>query len=492
MSPPRPVTLRHIILYGLGDIYGGGSFILISLLYYFFLTEEVGLSPVLAGLVVGVGKFWDGASDPFVGYLSDGTRSRFGRRRLYFLVGLLPVALTFYLLWVPVRLESPWLTAGWHAFAMLLFNTVFSLIMVPYAALGAELSEDYQVRNRLTAVRMAFSLLSSALSGTLPDLLLKSAPTRAEGFMWIGAAFGLLYMLPWPLVFLGTWEAPAPAAPPRRFRLREALVGMVSLLRSRSSRLHILMYICAYTAMDALLMLFPYYLKWNLNRAVQAQAMGSLMAAQVLTIPVYTLLANRTGQATAFRVGLGVFGVGVALSTRLEGSEPLGVLMATTALIGAGLSAAVMMPWAMFPSLVDVDELVTGQSRSGQYSAAMTLIRKLVQALIATQAIALCLELIGYQEGASAQAASTVTGLKWLFFSLPLAFILLGMGVSLRFLITPQRHALLRLELSRLRRGGSKEEAPLETRQVLEALTGVPYGSLYPAPAPERARSEAA
>ena len=481
----RKVALRHILIYGLGDIFGGGSFLLISMFYLFFLTEEVGLAPWLAGIVLGAGKVWDAISDPLMGYLSDHTRSRFGRRRVYFLAGVLPIALSFYLLWIPVRAESPYVTAAFYALAYLVFNTVFTMVMVPYAALGAEMSPDYQVRNKLTAARMLFSLLSAALAGTLPPLLLKAAPSPAAGYTWIAMAFGVLYALPWLVVFAGTWEA-EPAGPEAPFTgLPGALKSALSLLSNRSFRIHILMYISAYTAMDVLMILFRYYLKWNIGREVMPQAMGALMGAQILAIPLYLQIANRHGQGRALRVGLVIFASGMALSYFLGGDSPTYALMGVCAVIGAGLSAAVMMPWAILPSVVDVDELITTRARSGMYAGSMTLIRKLVQGLVATQAISVALTLIGYGEGAGgasrAQSPETIARLKILFFALPSAFILLAFLISFRFLITRETHALLREELDRLRRGGDKRDAPARTREILAAITGMPYDALYQA-----------
>ena len=92
MEENRPVKLKNLIAYGVGDIFGGGSFLIINMLFLFFLTEVVGMRPLYAGLVFGIGKIWDAISDPLMGYISDNTRSKFGRRRLYFLLGIIPIA----------------------------------------------------------------------------------------------------------------------------------------------------------------------------------------------------------------------------------------------------------------------------------------------------------------------------------------------------------------------------------------------------------------
>lgn len=106
LTTERPVTFKTLIAYGVGDIYGGGAFIIVSLFYMFFMTEVVGLSPALAGLALGIGKVWDAITDPLMGYLSDHTRSRYGRRRVYFLVGIVPIALSYIIMWIRVRASS--------------------------------------------------------------------------------------------------------------------------------------------------------------------------------------------------------------------------------------------------------------------------------------------------------------------------------------------------------------------------------------------------
>lgn len=490
MNEPRKVTTRNIVLYGLGDIFGGGSFLLISMFYLFFLTEEVGLSPLVAGIVLGAGKAWDAIADPLMGHISDRTRSRFGRRRVYFLAGVLPIALSFYLLWIPIpiRAESQLATALYYGLAYVVFNTVFTMVMVPYSALSAEMTSDYRTRNLLTGARTLCSLLSAALAGTTPSLILASAKSPASGYLRVGLLFGLLYALPFLLVFAGTWEMKRPEREHPPFRLADAVRGSLSLLENRSFRVHIAMYICAYTAMDALMILFRYYLRWNIGKDIMPQTMGALMAGQILTIPFYVRLANRRGQATAFRVGLVIFAAGMALSYALGSASPLPVIMAVCALIGAGLSAAVMVPWAILPSIVDVDELMTGETRSGAYAGAMTLLRKLVQGLLATPAISLALTLIGYAESSSgggasrAQSPETVARLKVLFFAMPSVFIVLAVVASLRFLITPETQALLRREIERLRQGGSREGASPETRAAVEGVTGKPYEAILAAP----------
>ncbi len=136
-----PFTTKFF--YGAGDIFGGGALILIGFYYLFFLTEVAGLNPVLAGLVLMLGKGWDAISDPLMGYITDQTRSRFGRRRVYFLAGILPIIITFTLLWSTPAFETQFGLFLFFLVMNILFNTTLTMVMVPYNALIPELTPSY-------------------------------------------------------------------------------------------------------------------------------------------------------------------------------------------------------------------------------------------------------------------------------------------------------------------------------------------------------------
>jgi len=74
--------------FGFGDVYGGGVFNIINFFYAIFLTDVVKIPPVYASTIFFVGKIWDAITDPIMGYISDRTKSRWGRRRPYFLFGV--------------------------------------------------------------------------------------------------------------------------------------------------------------------------------------------------------------------------------------------------------------------------------------------------------------------------------------------------------------------------------------------------------------------
>jgi len=469
----RPVTFKTLIAYGVGDIYGGGAFMIVSLFYMFFMTEVVGLSPALAGLALGIGKVWDAITDPLMGYISDHTRSRYGRRRVYFLAGIVPIALSYILMWIQIRSSSQIALFFYYLFAYIVFDAVITMVMTPYSALAAELSADYKVRNRLSGARLFCSGFSSLFAATVPSMIINAHKANpAQGYLIMSIIFGILFAVPWIFVFLGTWENPhlASTSVSRNF-MKEFL----SILSNKSFRIHLLMYIFAYSAMDMLMALFTYYLTYYLQRPnIYSIAMGTLMIVQLFMILVYTKIANTKGKRFAYILGMSIFLGGLFATVMLSPSTPLPLLMLVCAVIGLGTAAAVYIPYAILPNVIDVDELMTGQQRSGVYSGAMTLARKVVQGVIVMPLIGFFLQLVGFQ---SNQAQSPEVLSKFLIFFLvgPSIFLALGIIVATKFELSPKNSDILVKELERLRAGGKKEDVDPEVKAICEKLTGTRY-----------------
>lgn len=473
----RPVLMRNVIGYGIGDIYGGGAFLIVGMFFMFFLTEVVGMKPALAGLMFGVGKIWDGISDPLMGYLSDHTKSKYGRRRVYFLWGIIPIALTFAMLWIPIHSNSQALLFGYYLFAYILLDAALTMVMTPYSALPAEMSSDFRMRNRLSSSRLIFSGLSSLIAALVPSMIIGAFPGNpGRGHLVMGIVFGLVFALPWVIVYLSTWEnnAQRDSEANNNF-FRE----FATISRNKSFRIHFVMYVMAYTAMDVLMALFTYYLTYYLGRpGLYSIAMGALMVVQLAMMPVYTFIANRKGQALAYGIGLSIWAVGMFLTRGLNFDSSALAVATVCAVIGMGTSAGVLMPYAILPFVIDVDELITGEQRSGVYAGAMTLMRKLVQGLFALPAIGFMLQGIGFAAGKT-QSPEVLARFFAFFIGVPGILIVLGIISSTRFRITPKSHAVLRVELERLRAGGSLSDADPATVKLCESMSGQPFASCW-------------
>jgi oligogalacturonide transporter len=202
----KELRLSSKLAYGAADIYGGGTFLIVSIFYLEFLTR-LGIPAVLAGSIPLIGKIWDAISDPIMGSIVDRTKSKFGSKRFYLLLGSFIGAITFSLLWV--SLTGPMIFMYiFYLITFILFSTGFTIVMIPYNALLPEMIKDYHLRGQYTGVRMIFSAGSAILAGLLPNMIIKSFGENGNqiGYLYMGIFFGIVFFVSILFTFLKTWE----------------------------------------------------------------------------------------------------------------------------------------------------------------------------------------------------------------------------------------------------------------------------------------------
>ena len=185
---PRPLLL----LYGLPSFAGAAMMVPIYIHLPKFYSDVVGVPLGVLAIAIAAARALDALSDPLVGWLSDRTHTRFGRRRPYIALGAPLCAIAFYALFAPpasldARAASAWFTASFVAYFV--FHTLYGL---PYWALGPELSLDYHERSRLFGYREAFSILGTVLAATAPGLLVSAGGlSDRAAFVALGVGFSV-------------------------------------------------------------------------------------------------------------------------------------------------------------------------------------------------------------------------------------------------------------------------------------------------------------
>ena len=478
----RTPKLRNYISYGVGDFLGGGSFILIGVLFLNFMTQVVGMNPFYAGLLILIGKLWDGISDPMMGYITDRTRSRFGRRRVFFLIGMLPVFLTFSSLWIPVNIESQFALFMWYLVLFLLFSTAYTVTVVPYVALITDISLDYKIRSKFSGFKQFSSGFAGALCVVASQPIVSLFPPEEVhiGYMVMGIIYALFFSLPWIAVFFGTWELPRQLEEVKRQTPKEILRNFYSVFRNKSFRLHVGMFAFSFAGMDFVMALFLYFLEFYLEQpGLFPILMACFAGSQAISIGIYIKIANTYGKSKAYLVGTVMWMAGLTIMLTVpQESYSLAVLIISTMFLGSGICGATTMPWVMLPSVADVDEMITTEKRSGIYAGMMTLIRKIVSG-VTIFLVGVSLNFIGFDQEAAAQSVETQSYLRLLFIFGPFLVVFCGMLFSFKFKITPYTHRTLRNEIERLENGGSKDDCDKETRDVCQLLSGQEYETLY-------------
>lgn len=431
-------NLKQKLSYACGDIYGGSSFLIFSLFYMNFLILVEGLPVITTSIIVFIGKLWDAITDPIMGRISDRTRSRFGRRRLYFLIGILPVFLSFVMLFYSFGLENMTLKIIYHTFAYCFFGTAFTLVMIPYNAILSDMTSDYDERTSFTTVRMLFSAGSSMLAAVIPGIIIKSfggeanGPEQKMGYLIMALIFAAIFALCWFFAFKGTKEK-EDLPKPEKIGLREWL----SVLKTKPYRRFLAIFLTFQVGVDLVLALFIFYIDIVvLQYANYELVMGLILVFQVVFMAVMGGLAQKKGKAFPLYVGLPFWIAAMFAFIPLNTQTPIYVFCVLSVLIGAGAAAGNLATWSMLADIFDVDEMISGKRREGIYSGMTTFLRKAASGF-AVLLLGFGLRAIGFDQNQynilRADAASfdpaayaqggVVAGIKWMFILIPIVLL---------------------------------------------------------------------
>jgi GPH family glycoside/pentoside/hexuronide:cation symporter len=441
------------LAYGSGDTGFSLTSTLIGAYLAIFLTDVVGLAPGLAAAALFIGRTWDYVNDPMIGWLSDRTRTRWGRRRPFLLFGALPFGLAFLLLWWRPPLQAAAALTAYYALAYLIFDTASTFVAMPYLALTPELSDDYDERTSLTTYRMFFSIFASLLAFTVPLMIIGTfSPENARRVLLTGLLFGLASAAPIYWVFAGTRERKefSAASPPR---LRESWKSVVS---NRPFRLGLGIYVFTWIAVDLVQAIILYFLKYCVRREAEGDwIMGSIFVSAIASLPLWNLLARRWDKRVAFIAGVSFWtGVQLAIIT-LGPSTPLPVLIVLCVLAGVGVGAAHVLPWSILPDAVEYNEYTTGVRQEGTFYSVVTLAQK-VASSVAIPLSLLLLQLAGYRPNLAEQPPSAFLAIRLAMGVLP--GLLLGLGT-----FCAARYPIRREEFARIT--GILEEKRLAARE---------------------------
>ncbi len=441
----EPLSRRTKVLYGIGDTGFSLTSTLIGVYFLLFLTDVVGLRPGLAGLVILIAKQWDWINDPLVGYLSDRTRTRWGRRRPYLLFGALPFAIVFALMWWRPPIETQVGLALYYGGIYVLYDTVATCVYMPYFALTPELTQDYDERTSLTTWRMVFSIIGSLITFIVPWLIIGSfRPENADRVMENGILFAVLSAVPLLATFAGTRERAelASASPPG---LRESVRAAIG---NRPFRMAAGLYLLTWLTVSIVQAVLLYFLKYWLGMEAQSDTIFAVIfVTALLVLPFWQWASRRTEKRRAYIYGIGFWAVIQMVLVLVQPGTPLPVILGLGALAGIGVSAAHVLPWSIIPDTIEWDQATTGSRHEGMFYSLVMLAEKAAAGL-ALFLVGLALEWAGYVPNAARQAPAALSAIRVMTGPLPALLLVGGMVLAARFPLGRAEHRALRARLA--------------------------------------------
>jgi GPH family glycoside/pentoside/hexuronide:cation symporter len=383
-ASPEPLGWLRIWLYGIGEIPITASMVLFGLFLLFFYNTVMGLPAPLVGLAAAAGLGLDAVIDPLIGYQSDRSRHRLGRRRSYMLLGACTMGVCFAMIFFPPHV----LAMGhglfrWLLCCSILFRITTAIYRIPYLSLGAELTQDYDRRTVVNAVRSVCGLVGALLAAALSFELFFRAGTNGIdpklqylNYPKMGLAFGALLTATGLIAFFGTSGHRDPGGRNGTLHMLGFFRGFHLAVSNRAFRSIWLSFTAFYTAVILNASLAVYFFTWCAqvhDSRVLSAVQGAFGVGACIGIVLWLALAGRGEKRTCYVAGILGTAVMLGAATFLIGpGKPLGVgqawpLIAGYTLAGIFASALWVLPASMLADVVDQDELVSGWRREGVF-----------------------------------------------------------------------------------------------------------------------------
>lgn len=435
---------RTKLSYGIGGICDNTLYTLSGTYLLLFLTTVAGVSPAMAGTFTAIGSVWEAICAPVVGYLSDNTLSRFGKRKPFLIAAAFPVAIVTSLMFTAID-ASPAFKAVYYTGMLLLFWTAFSTEFISYMAWGSDLTEDYDERTVLRSYAYVFNQVGMCIGMVLPtmivDYCMNLGRTAAQAWQTVGVVAGVSGGAALLICALTITKDDSKNFVKPKEREKINLLGMfksiikdyLNIFKLKPIRFILgasIVYLIANTIFSSDRV---FYMTYNLN---MSQTQISLMmliitASGVAFVPFIAKLSAVFDKKTVFMAGIGVSGV-LMVAGRFVGIESLAAVIAVCLIY----SVANTCYWQLMPSMLydvcEVEELVSGKKHSGSVISLQALSESLSIA-VGMQALGIALELAGFASEQAVQPEGALTWVSNMFTLVPGIFMLLVFVIMTKY-----------------------------------------------------------
>ncbi|HMO17635.1 MAG TPA: glycoside-pentoside-hexuronide (GPH):cation symporter [Oligoflexia bacterium] len=462
----KALSFREKLSFGLGDISHGLSVSSITVWFLYYLTDVAGLSPFLAGLAVTIGRLWDAVTDPVMGWVTDNTTSRWGKRLPYLLFGAVPYAGAYFALWAVPAFESEIHMFIYVTLSLLLFNTCLTVVFVPYTSLTAALTVDYDERTSLTGFRMVSSQVAFLVGAVVPvsitTYLIANAPegswridyfgswagTAREGYLVMGGIFSVIMILSIWTTFFGCSERKDIQTGKSEFGgpLNYALLVFDQLKKNRPYLIAVSLLLLCNSAATMAASNLPYYLQYILGMESERQKiLGILFLSAIISVSVWVFIAKKIGKVETLRIALVLY-ITLLLILPFLDIDSGRILPLLSVAIGICHAACLTIPWAIIPDVVEYDQLDSGKRREGLFYGGTTFSYKAatgVAFLIGSSV----LQLSGYEAGVE-QGKAADLAIRLLVGLVPAFFLFLAFFLTFKYSLNREKYDEIRQKLS--------------------------------------------
>jgi GPH family glycoside/pentoside/hexuronide:cation symporter len=428
--------------FGVCDLGGNLFFTALGFWALKYLTDTVGIAAAAAGSVIMVGKLVDAVWDPFLGFLSDRTRTRWGRRRPYILLGSIPLALAMWLFFTNPRIQDPTLLAAWGGACFILLNVVYSVVNIPYSSLTPELTADYNERSSLNGFRFMFAVVGTLLGAASVQPLLAAfgggpGADKSLGFSMMGLIFGAVMLVSAVITGLSVREPERSAAVKPEGGI---LKTYLSVFRNKPYLIILFTYALNLIGLTFLQGVIAYYFAYIYgNEGLTAIAMLVLLVTAMICIPISVAVSRKIGKKLTYQICFFVLATASLILFFLGHVLGPWFFIGMMVYAGIGVGFGYVAPYSMVPDTIEYDAAETGVRKEGAFYGMWLFISKIGSAF-AILATGLVLG-AGHFVPNAAQADSAKLAIRLAIGPIPALFLVAAMILIQRYPIDEKKYA---------------------------------------------------
>jgi oligogalacturonide transporter len=462
--------------------------VMINTWQMFYFTTYLGISIITVTLMFTLGKFIGSIATPIYGYISDHlyqTRfgRRFGRRKSLLLIGIPVKTILYITMWIP-HLGTPT-----YFGLFLLYYALMPMLSLPQLTFMSEMTEDSSQRAQLAGINQIGAAVAGIFSSLFTVYLFHLfGETHASTYFIAALIYDAISFVFLVIFYFSVYERPYDESTVlqeehEKLSPFKTIVSVfwnfLSAVRLKSYRMYLGMYLCEQMFRSLVGTINTYFIIFVLllkpTTVSVSTSVGFVFGIGFLIFFVW--LTSRTNGPFTYRIG-SVWTIIVCLAMlwlAYARPEHLAIwFIVLTIALNFGKTGVVNSAQFIFTFIPDVDEMVTGKRREGQYSGVNNTLDVLFTT-VETVAIGTLLSSTGFAAKSTVQSASTVHSLLIMYTIVPICFCILGIIISCFFKLTVPNHKILLKEVTRLRNGGSMDDVDPETKKVVESLTGFKY-----------------
>ena len=481
-APNTKIPMSQKIAFGIGML-ANQMFPAAMGIFMVILVKDLNMDPILWGLIFALPKLVDAITDPLMGYISDRTESRWGKRRPYVLIGAIIAGLSYIAMWQlseeSSELYNFYYFLGW-SIVFFIGMTIFS---VPYVAMGYEMSTDYHERTRLMAVAQWIGQWAWVIAPwgwvVLYDPEWFSSATEGARTVSIYVGLICMAMAMVPAIFCrsvaNTGEVESQLESSIADTFRDLFKGVFITLKNKPFQKICIATFCIFNAYNtvagfAFFIIVEYLFSGDTDSAGAWPALfGSVSALCTcfLVIPIVNWMAQTYGKLQTFLISQSVSLVGYAMFWWSFNPANPYLMFVPIPLFVFGIGGLFTLMMSMTADICDLDELQTYERREGLFGAIYWWMVKF-GAAFAGLLSGLILSFVGFDPDAGQQSASALDGLRAAFIVVPATGTVIGILTMYFYDLDEEKVRQIRAELDA--RGQSEVQPSGTTGDTSEAL----------------------